>query len=229
MTPAEFGASDRTAIDAKQTGIDAKSAEPGTDRAVSGRDPTGPDAELPEIEADWPAGLPRPRHEEALPGGYVGRTSRAVLADGRTVLIKRCPYPAAQEADGLRALAAAGAPAPGVLGVGGRTLVLEWLQGEPDWPALGRAVAGMHRHTADRFGWPADNYAGRFPQDNTWTDDWPTFYVRHPGPAAAEPCRKKSHRSYATGSSTPVPAHSRRYCGQITPPRSPTGTCGRAT
>jgi fructosamine-3-kinase len=179
MTPAEFGTPDRTATDAEQTGIDAKPAEPGTDWAVSGSDPTGPDAEQPEIEADWPAGLPRPRHEEALPGGYIGRTSRAVLADGRTVLIKRCPYPAAQEADGLRALAAAGAPAPGILGVGDRTLVLEWLQGEPDWPALGRAVARMHRHTADRFGWPVDNYAGRFPQDNTWTDDWPTFYVRH--------------------------------------------------
>jgi len=129
--------------------------------------------------ADWPAPLPRPVRELALPGGFIGRTSRAVLADGRTVVIKRCPYPAAQEADGLRALAAAGAPVPAVLGLGDRTLVLEWLTGTPDWPALGRAVAGMHRHTADRFGWPIENYVGRFPQDNTRTDSWPVFYVEH--------------------------------------------------
>lgn len=129
--------------------------------------------------ADWPEGLPRPVHEDAIQGGYIGRTSLAVLADGRTVVVKRCPYPTEQEAEGLRALAAAGVPVPEVLGVGTRTLVLSHLAGAPDWPALGRAVARMHRHTADRFGWPSDNYHGLFRQDNTWTDDWPSFYVDH--------------------------------------------------
>lgn len=94
-------------------------------------------------------------------------------------MVKRCPYPAAQEADGLRALDDAGVPVPKVLGVGARCLVLEYLTGDPDWPALGRAVAIMHRRTGDGFGWPFDNYAGRFPQDNTWTPDWPSFYVKH--------------------------------------------------
>lgn len=127
--------------------------------------------------ADWPAGLPRPVRERSLGGGYISRTTKALLADGRIVVVKRCPYPAPQEADGLSALAAAGVPVPAVVGVSARILVLEWLAGPPDWPALGRAVARMHRHTADRFGWPIDNYVGLFPQDNGWAGDWPTFYV----------------------------------------------------
>lgn len=93
-------------------------------------------------------------------------------------MIKRCPYPTAQEADGLRALGAAGAPVPTVLGIGATTLVLEHVAGDPDWAGLGRTVARMHRTTASRFGWPIVNYHGRFPQDNTWSPTWPTFYVQ---------------------------------------------------
>ena len=129
--------------------------------------------------ADWPAGLPLPMHEEPLAGGYISATSRARLPDGRLVVVKRCPYPVGQEADGLRALAASGVPVPVVVGAGERVLVLEWVSGEPDWIGLARAVAAMHRRTAAQFGWHIDNYVGRFPQDNTWCDDWPTFYVEH--------------------------------------------------
>ena len=127
---------------------------------------------------DWPFDVPRPVREEPMDGGYIGRTTRATLADGRVVVVKRCPYPAAQEADGLRALRSAGAPVPAVLGVGAHTLVLEHVSGASDWPGLGRAVARLHRNTASRFGWPTPNYHGRFPQDNTWSDSWPDFYVR---------------------------------------------------
>lgn len=126
---------------------------------------------------DWPADLAPPVREQPLDGGYIGRTTRATLADGRIVVVKRCPYPAMQEADGLRALATAGVPVPTILGLGARTLVLEYLSGRPDWSMLGRAVGRLHRFTSDRFGWPIDNYAGRFRQDNTWTADWPTFYT----------------------------------------------------
>lgn len=155
--------------------VPARSAPP--DQLEPGSEP--PD----NYEADWPDGLPRPVHEQALAGGYIGRASRALLADGRQVVIKRCPYPARQEAEGLHALAAAGVPVPAVLGVDEHILILEFVAGVPDWPALGRAVADLHRRTADRFGWATVNYHGRFPQDNTWTDRWPTFYtenrVRH--------------------------------------------------
>jgi fructosamine-3-kinase len=127
---------------------------------------------------DWPEGLPEPVEVVPLKGGLICTTERARLADGRDVVVKRCPYGAAQEADGLRAIAAAGAAVPAVLGVGERVLVLEHLDGPPDWAGLGRAIARMHRHTSDRFGWHEDNYHGRFTQDNRWCDDWPTFYAR---------------------------------------------------
>ncbi len=144
----------------------------------TGRSGERADAHSEAAAADWPTDLPRPAREVPIDGGYIGRTSRAELADGRNVVVKRCPYPAAQEADGLRALGSAGVPVPAVLGVGLRTLVLEHVAGDPDWAGLGRAVARMHRHTAVRFGWATVNFHGRFPQDNTWSDSWPTFYVQ---------------------------------------------------
>jgi fructosamine-3-kinase len=126
---------------------------------------------------DWPPGLAPLTWSHPLTGGYICDTLRGRLADGREVVVKRCPYPAEVEADGLRALAAAGAPVPAVLGVASHVLVLEQVGGPPDWPALGRAIARLHRTTAARFGWHRDNFQGMTRQDNGWTDDWPTFYV----------------------------------------------------
>lgn len=125
----------------------------------------------------WPTGLPQPRSIEPLGGGWVGDTQLAVLADGGRVVIKNCPYPAAIEADGLRALREAGVPTPEVLAAEGSTLLLEYLDGVADWAALGAAVARMHRCTGPRYGWHLDNRAGRFVQLNAWTDDWPTFFA----------------------------------------------------
>jgi hypothetical protein len=105
---------------------------------------------------DWPLGLPRLASSQPLKGGFICSTTMGFLADGREVVVKRCPYPAEVEADGLAALAGAGAPVPAVLGVAGHVLVLERVGGPPDWPALGRAIAGLHRRTGDRFGWHRD-------------------------------------------------------------------------
>jgi protein-ribulosamine 3-kinase len=55
--------------------------------------------------------------------------------------------------------------------------VLERVGGPPDWPALGRAIARLHRRTGDRFGWHRDNFQGMTRQHNAWSDDWPSFYV----------------------------------------------------
>ncbi len=127
----------------------------------------------------WPAELAAPVSLEPLGGGWVGHTRLATLADGRRVVVKDCPYPAAVEADGLTALRRAGVPTPEVLAVADTRLVLEYLDGPPDWAGLGAAVARMHRCTGPRYGWHQDNRAGRFLQPNAWSDDWPTFFAEH--------------------------------------------------
>ena len=129
--------------------------------------------------ADWPADLPGSVGSTVLKGGMICLTTLDRLADGRDVVVKRCPYPAEVEAEGLRALAAAGGPVPAVLGVGTHVLVLEYVEGPPDWADLGRGLARVHRASADRFGWHRDNPAGLFDQQNRWYDDWPTFYTQN--------------------------------------------------
>jgi fructosamine-3-kinase len=127
----------------------------------------------------WPAEVPPPVSFEAIGGGWVGDTRRATLADGRVVVVKQSPFPAAVEADGLAALARAGVPTPGVLAVSGTLLLLEYVQGRPDWAELGQVIARMHRFSGDRYGWHQDNRAGRFVQPNAWSEHWPSFFADH--------------------------------------------------
>jgi fructosamine-3-kinase len=127
---------------------------------------------------DWPEDLPASVRSTVLKGGLICLTTLERLADGREVVVKRCPYPAEVEAEGLHALAAAGAPTPAVLGVAAHVLVLEYVGGPPDWAALGRAIAILHQTTASAYGWHRDNPAGLFDQQNGWCDDWPTFFTQ---------------------------------------------------
>ena len=155
----------------------------------------------PGEEADWPPRLPPLAAGEPLGGGFICSTTLGRLADGRAVVVKRCPYPAEVEADGLTALAAAGAPVPAVLGVGDRVLVLARVGGPPDWAGLGRAIAALHRRTGDRFGWHRDNFQGMTVQANGWSDDWPSFYVERrvrvhlADPRVPEPLRRRLERA----------------------------------
>lgn len=86
------------------------------------------------------------------------------------------------EAEGLAALADAGVPAPQVVAVGERAggafIEMQRLElgARPDWPALGRALAALHRNSMGRYGWARDNWIGLAPQENGWSDDWPTFW-----------------------------------------------------
>jgi protein-ribulosamine 3-kinase len=85
----------------------------------------------------------------------------------------------AREADGLRALAAAGTSLaiPRVVAVGERFLVTELLDGAPlDQAALGRGLAELHRQTSDAFGFPVDTYCGATLQTNAPLPSWPRFY-----------------------------------------------------
>lgn len=112
-------------------------------------------------------------------GGDIAGVWQATLTDGRRVVVKRSPFPAELEAEGLAALGAAGAPVPAVLGVDGAVLVLEHVTGPADLEGLGAALATAHGHTAERFGWHRDNVIGPLPQANPRTNDWPGFYLEH--------------------------------------------------
>ena len=92
------------------------------------------------------------------------------------------------EAAGLEALRETGEiRVPEVLDCGMRCgesfIELEFLDLQPasaDSPRrLGRQLADLHRHTADRFGWHRDNTIGPTPQINTWNDDWVDFFREH--------------------------------------------------
>ncbi len=88
----------------------------------------------------------------------------------------------AAEAEGLNALRAAGAraPEPYAHGLRGGEAFIEMekltLGGPPDWPAMARMLATLHRRTSGRSGWGRDNWIGLSPQINVWSDDWVAFY-----------------------------------------------------
>ena len=124
-----------------------------------------------------PAGFPEPIEEVRLAGGDVGDVWRIAFAEADPVVVKHPGTDARLEAEGLEALRRAGAPTPDVIAVDRDVLVLEYVAGPGDLEALGRAVATVHRTTADRFGWHHDNVIGPLWQANTWSANWHGFYA----------------------------------------------------
>lgn len=81
----------------------------------------------------------------------------------------------------LRAIAAAPAPAPAVLGVDDTILALEFIDGTGPpgfaWADLGERLACVHAVTGPDYGWP-ENYAfADLAIDNAACDTWPAFYA----------------------------------------------------
>jgi protein-ribulosamine 3-kinase len=124
---------------------------------------------------------------EAAGGGCINAAHRLHGTDGSRYFAKtnRADLAGmfAAEAEGLEEIAATGTlrvPRPLAHGILGNRayLVLEHLDfvraGDP--ATMGRQLAALHRHTAPRFGWRRDNTIGSTPQDNTWEDDWVTFW-----------------------------------------------------
>ena len=122
---------------------------------------------------------------QPIGGGSINDAFACELGDGRRVFVKsnRAPDPRMFpcEARGLAWLAEADAlRVPRVLAVSADFLALEHL--EPgraaDYEArLGRGLAALHRHGAPRFGHDEDNFLATLEQDNTPSDDWPSFYA----------------------------------------------------
>ncbi len=92
------------------------------------------------------------------------------------------------EAAGLEALGAADSPleVPSVVETASPTtdrpgfLIMEWInsgrKGRRFWKRFGEGLAALHRRTADEYGFEQDNFIGRLPQYNEWTDKWPAFF-----------------------------------------------------
>ena len=123
----------------------------------------------------------------------------------------------AAEAEGLAALAATHAvvvPAVLARGVADRHawLALEWLELVPDPEAsdaaLGERLAALHRASAPRFGYAADNYIGRTPQRNGWCDDWPKFLLERR-------LRPQLDLAAANGNTGPLQTRGARLLGAV--------------
>ncbi len=89
------------------------------------------------------------------------------------------------EAEGLNALADSATikvPRPLCTGSsdGASYIVMQHLglgrASTPDWREAGRALAALHRCTAEAFGWSRDNTIGSTPQHNDWERDWVAFW-----------------------------------------------------
>jgi len=82
------------------------------------------------------------------------------------------------EAQGLKALAKAGARTPRVYGVREEGLVLEYLPpGPEDEPALAAMLARLHATQKARYGWPEPTYLGTFPLPGGEASDWSQFFA----------------------------------------------------
>ena len=90
----------------------------------------------------------------------------------------------AAEADGLAALASAGARVPAPLCQGSTAkeafLILEYLElrAAGDYAALGHMLAALHALRQEEYGWRRDNYIGSTRQSNFRSRNWADFWKR---------------------------------------------------
>jgi fructosamine-3-kinase len=152
-----------------------------------------------------PEELPAVVDTRPLGGGDIAEVRLEELADGRRVVRKHTPYDAGLEAEGLRALGAAGLRVPEVLALDDATLVLEYVTARPDLEALGAELAGAHRRRGGHFGWHRDNVIGPLPQANPPCGSWVELYVDH------------RLRPYLDDLPTPLAERLRRACDDILP------------
>ncbi|MFZ5503634.1 MAG: fructosamine kinase family protein [Pseudomonadota bacterium] len=127
------------------------------------------------------------RNVDAVGGGSINAAYRLRGVDGGCYFVKlnAAQHHAmfAAEATALDAIAATNTlrvPRPIVQGVSGKHsyLVLEYLQlnSRGNAQLLGEQLAALHRWTAPKFGFPADNFIGTTPQPNKWQAGWIDFW-----------------------------------------------------
>ena len=122
----------------------------------------------------------RAASERRLSGGDLSAVFRLSFADGDSIIAKQAPT-ATAEADMLRAIRAAGAPAPRVFAAEGEWLLMEEVEASAPvsaaWPDLVRTLAHLHAASGADYGWPVDHGFGPVAIDNRPTSDWPTFWA----------------------------------------------------
>jgi fructosamine-3-kinase len=117
---------------------------------------------------------------ERLAGGDLSEVLLVPRDEGPALVAKGGPN-AAAEAAMLRALAGAGARAPAVEGEYGAILLIDHIPNDgvmsPNaWADIGAAVAALHAHRGEAYGWPVDYALGTVSLDNREGRDWVRFW-----------------------------------------------------
>lgn len=118
---------------------------------------------------------------ERLAGGDLSEALLVRRPDGRCSVAKRDAASGA-EAAMLRAIAAAGIPAPLVEGEHDGVLLLEHIPNDrifspAAWSDVGSALRRLHDHQGEQYGWPVDYQIGTVALDNRERRDWPGFWA----------------------------------------------------
>jgi len=126
-------------------------------------------------------GVPEERIER-LSGGDLSEVLLVRRPDGR-VSVAKGGTAVVVEAAMLRALAAAGVPAPAVEAEHEGVLLVEYVPNdrvftERAWSELGGALRRLHGKPGEDYGWPVDYRIGTVELDNRPAEDWPAFFGR---------------------------------------------------
>jgi len=125
---------------------------------------------------------------KSVTGGCINQGAVITTQKGASFFLKtnthQPPDMFRREAEGLQALRVEKGPrVPDVHLVGEKFLLLEDLQpasrGMNYWEDFGLAMAHLHNHTHQAFGFEHDNYLGSTPQINPWTDNGFEFFADH--------------------------------------------------
>ena len=115
-----------------------------------------------------------------LAGGNLSELLLVPRDDGAPLVAKSGPS-LATEAAMLRALAAAGVPAPAVEAEHEGVLLLAHVENDGlfsphAWRDIGTELRKLHARTAETYGWPLDHALGTVALDNRESRDWPRFW-----------------------------------------------------
>ena len=120
------------------------------------------------------------RSAQTLHGGCLSQILLITLDDGRRAVVKGGDA-SRFEAAMLRAIAAAGAPAPQVFAEGDGILVMEAVAADGNlsnaWASLGKALATLHAQKGNACGWPNDYAFNSVAIENGWMKSWPSFFA----------------------------------------------------